>query len=50
MSFGLDDGWVDPEEEPRRCAECEEWSECPCGCGEGWCWLLREFTDRDDGC
>lgn len=52
MSFGLSDkSWVDPDEtEPVQCCHCEHWEPCPCGCGQGYCHQLDEFTDEDDEC
>lgn len=35
------------QDPPRRCDRCAEWRECPCGCGEGWCSELSEFTAPD---
>lgn len=41
MSFGLrDEDWVDPPEEPvyeGACRDCARFTECPCGCGWGFC-------------
>ena len=41
MSFGLRDAdWVDPpdpEEYDGTCTQCIDFTECPCGCGWGYC-------------
>lgn len=51
MSFGIDDNWIDPDDdEDVSCEECVEWVECPCGCEYGWCKYIKEFTKSDDEC
>lgn len=52
MSFGLnDEDWVNPDEsEPIQCKDCDSWTECPCGCGMGWCGDDCCFTDGDSDC
>lgn len=52
MSFGLrDQDWVDPpEEQPVICRDCRNWTECPCGCGYGWCREYKEHTHETDDC
>lgn len=35
---------------PRRCRDCGEWAECPCGCGWGMCRVDGDYTEGGDGC
>lgn len=52
MSFGLrDEDWIEPDPvQAVKCRECDDWDECPCGCGYGWCFANKEFTHEDEEC
>lgn len=53
MSWLVDrvlEGPLEPPDEcvpARVCSECDEWRECPCGCGYGWCLFFDRFTGDD---
>lgn len=49
--YDAPDGPLEPPDEavPRRwCDRCSHWSECPGGCGWGWCAYADDFTRPDD--
>lgn len=52
MSFGYyDKDWVDPPDEtPVKCGNCDEWVECPCDCGLGYCKVHDYYSGADDEC
>lgn len=50
MSFGYrDEDWIEPEEHI-SCYECDNWWECPDGCGWGWCIEHNEFMRSGEYC
>ena len=52
MSFGLrDKTWIEPDDDdPRICANCDHWRECPRNYDTGYCVEIDDDTECHETC